>query len=125
MNIGTFLPAFGNSTIEYFTPWFPKGSDNAWFTYEIIRDNLGTGDSPAFTVEAYTKNREDVGSQGTAASVTFSELGSTKVYHGYNTATLRQLVRFKISIKGGSTPPSGAQGVVYRVLPPTWYDKVV
>lgn len=27
--------------------------------------------------------------------------------------------------KGGATPPTGQEGVVYRILPPTWYDKAV
>lgn len=126
MNIGTLLVTFGSSAQEYFTPWFPKGADNAWFTYEIIRQNFGTGGSPSpgFSVEVFTKNREDVGGQGTAVGVTFTQLGSTGFYHGQAT-NLRQLVRFKITVKGGTTPPSGQEGVVHRFLPPTWYDKAV
>lgn len=124
MNIGTLLITFGSSTQEYFSPWFPKGADNAYFTYEIIRQNFGTGGSPGFSVEVFTKNREDVGSQGTAASVTFAQIGSTSFYHGPAT-NLRQLVRFKITVKGGTTAPAGQEGVVYRILPPTWYDKAV
>jgi hypothetical protein len=124
MNIGTLLMTFGSTAHEYYTPWFPKGADNAYFTYEIIRQNFGTGGTPGFTVEVFTKNLEDVGSQGTAASVTFSNLTGTSFYHGPATS-LRQLVRLKITVKGGTTPPTGQEGVVYRILPPTRYDKAV
>lgn len=61
MNIGTLLITLAPGTAqEYFTPWFPKGADNAVFTYEIIRQNFGTGGTPGFTVAVYTKNREDI-----------------------------------------------------------------
>mgnify|MGYP001262210476 CR=1 FL=1 len=125
MHIGTQLMTFGTSSQEYFTPWFPRGADNALFTYEIIRKNLGTG-SPtgAFTVAVYTKNREDVGSQGTAVSGGWGQYTGTDFYE-FRAENLRELVRFKVTLQGGGTPPTGQEGVVYRFLPPTWYDKAV
>ena len=76
MHIGTLLIIFGPSTQEYYTPWFSKGADNAYFTYEIIRQNFGTGGSPSpgFSVEVFTKNLEDVGSQGTTVSGSWANL---------------------------------------------------
>lgn len=115
----------GSAAQTYYTPWFPQGGDNAYFTYEIIHQNFGTGGDPApgMTVEVFTKNREDIGSEGTNANVTFTQL-SGGFYHGGAT-DLRQMVRFKITIRGGTTPPSGQEGVVYRFLPPTWYDNLL
>lgn len=126
MHIGTLLMTFGSSAHEYYTPWFSKGADNGYFTYEIIRQNFGTGGtpSPGFSVEVYTKNVEDVGSQGTAVSGSWTNLTGTSFYQ-FQATNLRQLVRFKITVKGGTTPPTGQEGVVYRFLPPTWYDKAV
>lgn len=121
MNIGTLLVTLGASSQEYYTPWFPKGADNAYFTYEIIRQNFGGGG--AFIVEVFTKNREDIGSQGTTVSGSWSNLTGTSFYH-FPAANLRQLVRFKITLNPGSSP-SGQEGVVYRILPPTWYDTAV
>lgn len=126
MNIGTLLVTLASESAEvYFTPWFPKGADNAYFTYELIRKNLGTG-TPlgAFTVEVYTKNREDAGSQGTSVSGSWTLLTGTDFYE-FKAENLRQLVRFKVTLQGGHTPPAGQEGVVYRFLPPTWYDKAV
>lgn len=126
MTIGTLLVTLASASAEvYFTPWFPKGADNAYFTYDIIRKSLGTG-TPAgsFTVQVYTKNREDAGSQGASVSGSWTQLTGTDFYE-FPAENLRQLVRFKITVKGGTTPPTGQEGVVYRILPPTWYDKAV
>jgi hypothetical protein len=125
MNIGTLLVTLAPGTAqEYFTPWFPKGADNSVFTYEIIRQNFGTGGTPGFTVAVYTKNREDIGSQGTAVSGSWTQLSPADFYD-FKAINLRQLVRFKITVTDGTTPPSGQEGGMYRILPPTWYDKAV
>jgi len=84
----------------------------------------GRGVSSGFTVEVYTKNREDVGSQGTAVSGSWTQLSPADCYE-FKATNLRQLVRFKIKVTGGTSPPSGQEGVMYRILPPTWYDKAV
>ena len=125
MNIGTLLITLAPGTAqEYFTPWFPKGADNAVFTYEIIRQNFGTAGTPVFKVEVYTKNREDVGSQGTTVSGSWTQL-SPSLFYEIKTTNLRQLVRFKITVTGGTTPPTGQEGIMYRILPPTWHDRAV
>lgn len=44
MHIGTLLMTLdGESAEEYCTSWFSKGADNAVITYEIIRQNFGSG----------------------------------------------------------------------------------
>jgi hypothetical protein len=123
MHIGTLLMTLGGgSTEEYYTPWFPKGADNAVFTYEIIRQNFGAGGS--FQVEVFTKNREDIGSNGTSKGAISTNFSGTTFYE-HDVADLKELVRFKIKLIPGSSEPTGQAGVVYRILPPTWYDKAV
>ena len=121
MHIGTQVMVIGTGARSYYTGWFPKGADNASFIYEVIHSNLGTSPG-AFTIAGFTKNREDVGSEGTAFSVSFSSLGSG-FYQAVQT-NLKQLIRFKITLTPG-TGPTGPEGVCYRFLPPTWYDKAI
>lgn len=118
MHIGTTIMVIGTGARSYDTGWFPKGADNASFIYEIIhKPSTGT---TAFTVTGYTKNREDAGSEGTSFS--FSSLGSD--FYQATPTNLKQLVRFKITLTPG-TGVTGPEGVCYRFLPPTWYDKAV
>lgn len=123
MHIGTLLMTLGGeSTEEYYTPWFPKGADNAVFTYEIIRQNFGSGGQ--IKIDVFTKNREDIGSNGTSKGTIGTNFSGTTFYEQAFT-DLRELVRFKITLTPGSSKPTGQEGVVYRILPPTWYDKAV
>ena len=122
MHIGPTLVTLETGAKHYYTPWFPRGGDNAYFTYEVIQKFLATGGSPGFTVTVYTKNVEDPGSEGT--SFTFTQIGSTAFYEAA-CANLKQLVRFKITIAPGTDLTIYAQGVTYRFLPPTWCDKAV
>ena len=124
MHIGTLLMTLGGEegAEEYYTPWFPKGADNAVFTYEIIRQNFGSGGS--IQVDVFTKNREDIGSNGTSKGTISTNFAGTTFYE-HTVTDLRELVRFKITLTPGSSKPTGQEGVVYRILPPTWYDKAV
>jgi hypothetical protein len=72
----------------------------------------------------YTKNREDIGSQGTTVSGSWTQLSPADSYE-FKATNLRQLIRFKITVTGGTTPPPGQEGIMYRFLAPTWYDKAV
>ncbi|MDP3209429.1 MAG: hypothetical protein Q8M65_09805 [Rhodoglobus sp.] len=120
MNIGTQLIAIGTDPRTYYTPWFPKGADDARFTYELIHSNFGTGGT--FVVTVVTKNREDAGSEG-GTPVTFSQIGSTGFFEA-SASNLKQLVRFKMVLTPGDEP-EGPGGVCYRILPPTWFAKAV
>jgi hypothetical protein len=123
MNIGTQLMVIGSGAKTYYTPWFPKGADNAHFTCEIIHQNLGTSGGTV-TITVYNKNREDAGIESQSPfTFSFSQLGTTGFYEAA-CANLKQLVRFKITVTPG-TGTSDPQGVCYRFLPPTWYDKAV
>jgi hypothetical protein len=120
MNIGTQLMVIGTGARSYFTPWFPKGADNAYFTYEVIHQNFGSGGGLSVTV--YTKNREDPGSES-ATTFSFSQIGSTAFHHAA-CANLKDLVRLKVTVTPG-TGATGAEGACYRFLPPNFYDKAV
>ncbi|HHH28829.1 MAG TPA: hypothetical protein ENK57_10865 [Polyangiaceae bacterium] len=124
MHIGALLITLAGDEgpEEYYTPWFPKGADNAVFTYEIIRQNFGA--SGSIQVEVFTKNREDIGSSGTSKGTISTNFSGTTFYE-HDVTDLRELVRFKITLTTGSSKPTGQEGVVYRILPPTWYDKAV
>lgn len=118
MHIGTQLMVIGTGTRTYFTPWFPKGADNAIMIYEIIH-KLASG-APTFTVTGYSKNVEDAGSEGTSFS--FSSIGSD--FYRATPTNLKQLVRFKITLAPGAGG-NGPEGVCYRFLPPIWHDTAV
>lgn len=118
MNIGTTLMAMGSTAARtYYTPWFPRGAENAVFTYEVIQALAGAG---TFAVTALHKNREDQGAEGASlvASGGFSQIGTSGFFHGIATG-IKELVRFKIVV----TPAGASDGVVYRFLAPTWYPK--
>lgn len=123
MHIGTEIMVIGTGARVYYTPWFPKGADNAIFLLEIIHKSLTGSPASTFVVEVFTKNLEDSGSQGSAtAPFTFTSLGSD--FLKVKATDLKQLVRFKITLTLG-TGVTVPDGVCYRFLPPTWYDKAV
>lgn len=120
MQIGTQIVALGNNATTFYTPWFPKQGDNAVFAFELISSYYGASGG-SFACTAYTKNREDLGSDGTATII--SSTITTGFYQGVCT-DLKELVRFKITVTPGSSI-TGAVGATYRFLPPTWYDTAI
>lgn len=110
------IVALNTSAATYYTPWFPKAADNAIFTMEKILDTI-SGTAVAVTV--YTKNREDEGSAPGSLVATFSTL-SGNILEAKCTG-LKDMVRFRITF----TAASAGQGLIYRFLPPTWYDMAV
>jgi hypothetical protein len=114
MIIGETLFAEGESA-TYYTPWFPRGGDNAVFAFDIIaRSNVST-----LTVTAQTKNSEDTDSGGSvvsATAATLSDMGVNKWTAAGWTGCL-ELVRFKITL----TASENQVGLVHlRPLAPTW-----
>lgn len=96
---------------DFYTPWFPRGADNGVFTVEEVEK------SATVTYTVLSKNREEEGSapnSGTSFSTVSGNFKEAKV------TGLLELVRFKISVSGTS-----GQSVIFRFLPPTWYDTAV
>jgi hypothetical protein len=116
-SIGQTILVPGNTSQDYYTPWFPRVADRAVFTYERIHAT-----APAIAVTVFHKEAEEAGDEGASAgSFSTSALGSTNLYEA-SCSDLRELVRFKITIASDSS----AVGILhYRFLPPTWYTKAV
>jgi hypothetical protein len=112
----TQIVALNTSATTYYTPWFPRGADNAFFTLEKIQETFGT---TAFLVEAYSKNREDEGSAPGSLVGTFTTLSGA--FQEASCPALKELVRFVITFRASAV----GQGVVFRFLQPTWYDTAV
>lgn len=112
----TQIIALDTAATDYYSPWFPRAADNAVFTLEKLQDSFG---STPMTVTVYTKNREDEGSAPGSPAGTFTLL--TGNFYEVACVGLKELVRFKISFRASSA----GQGVVFRFLGPTWYDKAV
>jgi hypothetical protein len=115
MWMNTQIVALDTNINIYYSPWFPRGADNAVFMAEILKDTF-TGNSMEITV--YTKNAEDEGSGATPVA-TLSTL--TGGFVEANVTGLKELVRFGMEFKAGAA----GEGAEFRILPPTWYDKAV
>lgn len=111
----TQIVALDAGTQTYFTPWFPKGADNGVFTLEKVQEIP----SAALGVKVFTKNREDEGSSPGTEVGTFGSLSGA--FHEVACTGLKELVRFKLTV----TASQAGQGVIFRFLPPTWYDTAV
>lgn len=114
MWMNTQIIAFDTASNVYYTPWFPRGADNAVFALELIKNTLAS-----FAVNVRTKNREDEGSAPGSSAGTFTQLSGN--FLQVNCTGLKELVRFEITTRGGAA----GDGVIYRFLPPTWYDTAV
>jgi hypothetical protein len=94
------------------SPWFPRGSDNAIFSYQVIREIVG-GDS--MTVTVYHKNKDEAGRGEVHSSPTWLSDGPDNSVKYAQFDAVRELVRFAFA-------GAGTFGVVFRMLPPTWFD---
>jgi hypothetical protein len=115
----TQIVALDTTAVTYFTPWFPKGGDNAVFTLEKIQDTCVT---TAFSAAVYHKNQEDEGSAPglpTTPVGTFATL--TGAFQEVDCSGLKDLIRFAVTFRASAA----GQGVVFRFLQPTWYDTAV
>lgn len=121
MWMNTEIIALNTSQQTYYTPWFPKGADNALLMMELIANTIPTG-AGAVTATVWTKNLEDEGSAPGSAAATFTSLtGATLGFFEAACTGLKQLVRFQVTFRADAV----GQGVIYRFLGPTWYDTAV
>jgi hypothetical protein len=106
--------AVNPTAIAIFSPWFPRGGDNAYFTLEVVAISSA---NMTVEVEVFHKTREDTG-DGT-------QLGSAwdRTAVGREAAEftgLKEMVRFKYTF----TSASGTQWATFRMLQPVWFDTV-
>lgn len=114
---------YGNLSVPtvLYSPWLPRGGDNAVFTVEIVSDSglTGTGQS-ALYFWPFHKNTNDVGDGSAVSAVTPTAL-STVGFHSLGLfENIKELVRFKIQFDAGSFMSS----MEYRMLAPTWFKTV-
>lgn len=110
------LHAAASDTTEVYSPWFGRGSDNARFTLDLV--DLDSGSK--ITVEVYHKNADETGDGTLYSGTSIAENGkgrSTEEWTG-----LREMVRYKFTVQ--SELPDTASWVLFRMLPPVWFDTV-
>jgi hypothetical protein len=99
-----------------FTPWMSRQADNAVFTFEMIDDP----DSATLTVTLFQKKTEEYGnpSSGTGMNTMDSDGDiSTNIVSG-----MKEMFRFSFAVENPGDVSAGT-GVVFRMLPATWYDE--
>ena len=111
MHSGQWLITVGTTAIKVFSPWFPRAADNSIFTYELIFSNGGS----ALTVKVASKSTETTGDGAIVTpAVAWARIGTTSFYKAeYH--DLNELLRFQFEASEGS--------LLYRMLPPTWFNK--
>ena len=116
-----------NNDVEVFSPWFPRGGDNALFTLDLVQsDEAGTA-SLQLEVKAFTKNLEVPGDgadsiSGTRITVTSSDTRKSETWLSTSSSGFDELVRYKFILS--ATGDDGAVWVLFRMLPPSWFDSV-
>ncbi len=119
MHIGQWLVTNNTKTVRVKSAWFPRGADNAVFTYEEIE----TVGSPTLTVKVFHRSIEETGSGAVATGEGsgWSSISGT----GFKTRrydALKEMVRFEFELTGTS---ASLDAMLYRVLAPTWFNTAV
>jgi len=100
---------------QVYSPWMRRGGDNVIIALDLIA-RAGT----TLEVSLYTKNTEDTGDGvlvGGGALISASAVGQTP----YNqVGELLELVRYRFKVAGTNV----YDYVLFRMLPPNWYDTV-
>ncbi len=118
----------GTTSTDLYSPWFSRGGDYGLFTVEVVA--IGGGGTVTMAVAMIQKNASDTGDgsglSGVSAISRTTAGRTTKDFQaGVDSsafAGFKELVRYKFTISGGS---SGVTSwATFRMLPPTWYDKV-
>ncbi len=105
-----------------YSPWFPRQADSARFSLEVVARSGAT-----VTVSVFTKLAEEGGdgvnsdSDGSPTSIVGSAVGRTTTeWLSAGTIALLDLVRYKFTVTG----TNNYDWVLFRMLPPAWFDSV-
>ena len=107
-----------NNETTVYTPWFPRQGDATTTTVEVI----AISDDSKFTVQAQTKDSEEVDSALTDLTpvVAIADTTSPLIQSARQTA-FQELARYKITLEATKTAASGASLYChFRVLAPQW-----
>jgi hypothetical protein len=128
MLLGQLLNGKPNTTVTYYSPWFPRSGNLAQFTCQVFGSEGLSGGSEAFKISVQTKNLEqsdkDVSTPqgGGAQTMSLTALALTTWEVGANLSSgntgFLQLVRFKYELI--SATGSGEPWVHFRLLNPVW-----
>jgi len=104
------------------SPWFPRGGDNVTLTLDLV-ELYG---NPRLTVRAFTKNSEDPGDGTDADSVTPTMIaaGSPGQVSASWEGKVGELVRYEFEIEHEDVTGAPGDWVLFRMLPPVWFDDV-
>ena len=117
MHIGQWLMTeTGAGKIKVFSPWFPRGGDNAIFTYEKIFLIGGQ----TFTVKVVHKIIDTAGDGAVATAASgwnWTNASGTSLWTArYD--KLKELVRFQFELEA----TDDVARILYRMLNPTWFN---
>ena len=128
MLIGQLFDGQPNTTVKYYSPWFPRAGNLAKFTCQVFASESLSGGGEGFKISVETKNADQSDKEvitpqgGSAQAMTLTALALTTWEVGAslssgNTGFL-QLVRFKYELI--STSGSVEPWVHFRLLNPLW-----
>jgi hypothetical protein len=103
---------------EVYSPWFPKGGDNAEFTIDMVE--IDNPNNITFGVEVLTKNSEDTGNGSVIASVSITTATGLTQFSLTAESTVKELVRYRYAPDEDSNSPRAWW--LFRMLAPVWYD---
>lgn len=113
--LATYDPLAGGGIYQVFSPWIPRGGDNARFTFEVAAIS-----NAKLTVYVYHKNAEETGNGAVAAITNFSFVNTT----GIDTKEwlgLKELVRFLLIVECDDEQ-SEVGWVSFRFLNCVWFE---
>ena len=102
-----------------FSPWFPRGGENAIIGLDLIESLAST----TITVEVFTKNSEATGSGTIISAFTIGATSTpgitTQKCESTKTSGFEEFVRYKFT-----TAATEGGGVLFRMIPISWFDDV-
>lgn len=114
-------------TVVVFSPWFPRGGDNARFPLDLVEFDATGAASMELSVRAFTKNTEDSGDGAdadTSTKITAIATGRTTVeWASTSIVGFKELVRYQFTLANVSDE-GGEVWSLFRMLPPVWFDDV-
>ena len=115
-----------DSIVEVYSPWSPRSGDHGRFTVDVVSVGQSGGGAAEIAVRAWTKRADDTGEGAdadTTVSIVRTTVGRTTQEWISTTSTgFKDLVRYKFSIS--NTSDMGTVWVLFRMLPPVWFDAV-
>ena len=98
-----------------YSPWFPRRGDNVRCTIDVSAISGAT-----IQVNLFTKNTTDAGDGSDADAVTYITKNSTGRADNTWIGVTQEMCRYKFTVTGSNN----YDWVLFRMLPPLWFDSV-